>query len=235
MSPQAKLMKPFPRLLLTLALACGAASAWSQTMYRCGNAYQDHPCSGGQQGRVIGTAAGPEAARASASSPQGSAQCAQRGIAAQKIKWMREAGRTQQEQSAAGGADANLIADVYNRQGSSTQVRAAVEADCNADQERAAQAAALVDAASKLKAGSASAAARPAASASQGGAAPQQPATDKTAANDAADRLRTCQQLINQRNDISNRQRAAGNSASSMASLQQQYLEAGERMRAAGC
>ena len=139
--------------LLIISIAFCATPVSAQTMYRCGNAYQDHPCGGGQAGKVIGVGSSPNAASTAAAASRVSAQCSQRGIAAQKIKWIREAGETQQQQLAAasGSADRSLVADVYSRQGTSVEVRAAVEADCMAEQDRAAQAAALLEAANRLQ------------------------------------------------------------------------------------
>ena len=216
-----------PRLPLLCALACSAMLASAQTLYRCASSFQDHPCAGGQAGQAIGTAA--DAGRAASSaSPRLSAECAQRGIAAQKIKWMREAGKTRQDQLAAGKDAPDLIADVYNRQGSSVQVRAAIEQDCMADQERNAQAAALIGAANKSKAGAPGdgTAAPPAV------AAP--PARDNAAANAAAAKAASCLQLKTQLDDIRARQRAGGD-VSSMDALRQQYSDTSGKIRATGC
>jgi len=227
-------MNLLPRLLLA-ALACSVLPASAQTMYRCGNAFQDHPCGSGQAGQAIGTGASPAAARASAASPRLSAECAQRGIAAQKIKWMRDAGKTQQDQLAAAGQDQQeLIADVYRRQGTSVQVRAAIEDDCIAEQERTAQASALLAAANRAKGGNGAAASpgNDGVATAPPGAPP--PTRTNADANAAAGKAATCQQLTRALDDIRSRQRAGGDVAT-METLRQQYLDLGNRRRAAGC
>lgn len=145
-------MKPIVRLLA----ACSVGMALhlpvqAQSLFRCGNTYQDQPCNATQQGKVVGNTG---AARAAAPQPAADAACARRGSQAQKIMWGREAGQTAEVQLAAASseADRRLIADVYGRRGGSVEVRAAVEADCAAERERAARAAALLEAAAKLQA-----------------------------------------------------------------------------------
>lgn len=53
------------RCLAAAALFAGVAlastSAAPQTMYRCGNKYQDKPCDDGQKGRTLGTTPAPAA------------------------------------------------------------------------------------------------------------------------------------------------------------------------------
>jgi hypothetical protein len=112
-------------LFLIAAIACTATSVSAQKMYRCSNTYQDHPCSGGEEGNVVGRGASPDSAAASSASPMVNTACSQRGATAQKMKWAREAGQTQQQQEAAatGAAERDVVADVYNRQGTSLQGR----------------------------------------------------------------------------------------------------------------
>ena len=227
------------RLLLVAAIACCATAASAQTMYRCGSTYQDHPCGGGQQGQVIGTSPVPGAASSSPASPGHSAQCVQRGIAAQKIKWMREAGKTQEEQVAtAGWGQAGLIADVYGRHGTSMEVRAAVEQDCMDEQERAAQAAALIDAANRLKAGHGSVESRFDTQGNGGAAAAPNTAPLSTGADaastEAANKKATCQGLTRQLDDVRARERA-GSTLQGMEAMRQQYRDIGDKIHAAGC
>src|SRR4030067_762715 len=122
--------------------------AHAQKMYRCGNVYQDRPCAGEQQ-KIIGSTG---AASASAA-PAVEGHCAQRGANAQKIMWAKETGRTEEMQlsAASSGEERKLIAEVYRKRGPSVEVRAAIEADCTAERQRAAQAAALIEAAAKLQ------------------------------------------------------------------------------------
>lgn len=223
------------RLLAGVAVAGATAAAQAQTMYRCGSAYQDHPCGGGQQGTVIGASPGTDGASASRSSPAASGRCVQRGIAAQKIKWKREAGETQQEQVDAARGNQELIADVYGRQGTSMQIRAAVEQDCVGEQERAAQAAALNklqprDGWLELPRGNDGPGAAPGAAPA---AAPQ--STDANSrSNDAANKRAACQGLTRQLDDVRARQRT-GNTLQGMEALRQQYRDIGDKIHAAGC
>ena len=48
--------------VVVLAVVGVAPAAQAQTMYRCGNTYQDKPCDDGQKGRVVGTTSAPKAA-----------------------------------------------------------------------------------------------------------------------------------------------------------------------------
>lgn len=124
--------------LLMGAIAAGPAQA--QTLYRCGSTYQDRPCAA-SDGRVVGRSA-PAVAPASATD----ADCAQRGEAAQRLTWLRQAGATQEQQlhelqqrRAGAATDAQLIAEVYRLRGTAPEVRAAIEAQCMADKERTAR------------------------------------------------------------------------------------------------
>jgi hypothetical protein len=60
------------RFIATAALLAGVAFAHSaaaqQSMYRCGNKYQDKPCEGGEKGRVVGTTGTPKPAAPAAGS-----------------------------------------------------------------------------------------------------------------------------------------------------------------------
>ncbi len=227
-------MNLIPRLLLA-AIACSALPASAQTMYRCGNAFQDHPCASGQAGQAIGTNASPAAARPSGPAPRLSAECAQRGIAAQKIKWMRDAGKTQQDQLAAAGQDQqDLIADVYRRQGTSVQVRAAIEDDCMAEQERTAQASALLAAANRAKGGSGPAAPPGNDSVATAPTSAPPSARNMAEANAAASKKATCQQLNSALEDVRSRQRSGGD-VGIMETLRQQASDLANRRRAAGC
>ena len=139
-----------------IAAAAFCAPAGAQKMYRCGSTYQETPCTGNQQGKEI-SAAGPVRAQ-----PAGAdAACAQRGAASQKIVWAREAGATAEKALAdvegkslsrnQKEEEKRLIADVYQKRGSAPEIRAAIEADCMADKLLQSQAAALEQAAARLR------------------------------------------------------------------------------------
>jgi hypothetical protein len=225
-------------LLLVTAIACSTTSASAQTMYRCGSSFQDHPCGGGQAGTVIGVSPAPAHAQAPTAASAPSAQCSQRGIASQKISWYREAGKTQQDQSAGatGSFQRDLIAEVYSHRGTSVEVRAAIEADCKAAEDRAAQAAALIDAAARLQAG-----ANPAglhadttsgATSTTGAVSP--PGQTQAVASDSGGKQATCQRLTNALADVRAKERA-GTSAARVEQVRQQERDANDRLRAAGC
>jgi hypothetical protein len=140
-----------------IAAAAFCAPAAAQKMYRCGSTYQETPCTGNQQGKEI-NAVGP----ASAQSVGGTdAACAQRGVASQKIVWAREAGATAEKaladvenKSLSRGQkeeEKRLIADIYQKRGSAPEIRAAIEADCLADKKLQSEAAALEQAAARLR------------------------------------------------------------------------------------
>jgi len=145
--------------LLSGLLFC--AQAFGQTMYRCGNKYQDRPCDAGQKGRAVGSTgvdSGPAPGVAPGAGGAGAArspdaQCVQLGQDALKIVWSREGGATQErlESEAKTGRERNFVRDVYRRRGSASQVQASVEADCVAERDRAAQAAVLEAAAARLR------------------------------------------------------------------------------------
>jgi hypothetical protein len=132
---------------------CLSGLGHAQTMYRCGNVYQDRPCDGGQQGKVIGSTGSQQ----SAHTPVADAECAQRGANTLKIVWAREAGASAEKQIADIDArrpalprsweEKRLVKDVFNKRGSAPEVRAAIEADCMLEKEKAAQAAATAAAA----------------------------------------------------------------------------------------
>jgi len=217
------------RVLLAATVACGASAAFAQTMYRCGSSFQDHPCAGGQAGVAIGMAAARPAARgASAAAP--SARCIQQGIAAQKISWSREAGKTEQEQAAAAArGQGDLIAEVYARRGSAVEIRAAIEAECAAREARAAELAAAGGGVPAARIDSPDVALQ---SPSPAPAPSTRP--DNATADAAAQKKATCQALNDAREGILARQRRA-NTQPVAEQLRQQYRDANDHLRQAGC
>jgi hypothetical protein len=210
-----------------------ASSASAQTMYRCGSVYQDHPCEGAQAGKVVRNYGG-----AAATAPStGDQDCKERGARSQKIVWAREAGASAEKQSAeARSADEQrLIAEVYRKRGSAPEVRAAIEADCVADKEKAAQAAALLAAALKAQQPAAAPAA-PAAVAGQ----PDQAATNardqqqQAAARAAESKKRRCEDLRARREAIVTEQRAAA-SVSQAEQLNRRRQDADNDLSKNGC
>lgn len=221
--------------LAALVLLAGVTSppAQAQKMYRCGNVYQDQPCSGGQQGRVVSSTGTSQPAAASSAVDS---YCAQRGENAQKIMWAKEAGRTEEMQlsAASNSEERRLIGEVYRKRGSSVQVRVAIEADCMAERQRAEQAAALVEAAARLQGLNAPAPApAPAAreDADADAAARQQ---KKMADRAATEKKARCDRIAAQMELIRRLQRAGG-SVETMNGLRQRNSDADKEWSDAGC
>jgi len=147
--------------------AAPLAAAAGQTMYRCGNKYQDLPCESGEGSRVGKTSSAPKAHV----EPQGrnaaqfqteadAAECSTRGQDSLKISWAREAGATADKQIAELDGKAlssrqlayqkRLIGSVYEKRGSSVMVRSQIEGECMTEREKIRQAQTLAAAASKL-------------------------------------------------------------------------------------
>jgi hypothetical protein len=137
-----------------------------QTMYRCGNNYQDSPCENDQPSSRIGKTSSSTPAQAQ-SPPQNQAQsqaaiaeCTNRGKDSLKISWTREAGATAEKQlaeldtkglsSRQAAYEKRLISSVYEKRGSSVSIRSDIEADCMAEKEKIKQAQVLAAAAAKL-------------------------------------------------------------------------------------
>lgn len=133
-------------------LAC--ADAGAQTMYRCGNKYQDRPCDAGQKGKAVGSTG---VGTPSAGTAAVDADCARRGKDSLKIVWSREGGASQEQLLAeidrrrGSESEKAFVRDVYRRPGSAGTVQSAVEADCAVEKEKAARAAALLDALGKTQ------------------------------------------------------------------------------------
>lgn len=217
---------------------CGAGHA--QSMYRCGSVYQDRPCEGKDPGKRIGSAGSPQ----SADKPVSDTECAQRGAETLKIVWKREAGASADKQIAdlnAGRAGSSklfderkLIADVYNKRGSAPEVRAAIEADCMLEKERAAQAAAWAAAMpqpgqSKPGAG----AATPGNSEADAKAANAR-RHEEAASRDAENKKARCADYKATLEDVTNAQRRGGG-VSEMERLNQKRRDTDNLGRAAGC
>jgi hypothetical protein len=226
-------MKHYLRILMACLLTAALGSAaQAQNLFRCGNTYQDQPCHADQKSKVVGDTGAAKPVATSKADPA----CARKGAQAQKIMWGREAGQTAEVQlaAAAGEPDRQLIADVYGRRGNSVEVRAAIEADCEAARERALRAAALIDAAAKLQAPDSPA---PAATATPAAAttAPRRPDTAATADTQSAfSRKALCQTLARRVETLQERQRAGGGVAA-MEALNRQRAETEEERRQAGC
>ena len=133
-------------IMLCALSAAGSAHA----VYRCGNVYQDRPCDEkGPQAHLTPGMKSPAAEGGATPAPSQSASpfapaCARLGQEAQKVMWKREGGATQETQLAElpGNASrhdlAKVIESVYRKRGTAPEVRAAVEAECIAERQQAA-------------------------------------------------------------------------------------------------
>jgi hypothetical protein len=213
----------------TIVLAFAASGA-AHAVYRCGNVFQDTPCDaagtqmtpgGARPSQPAPRAATPAPAGAAAAASPFAAACSRLGEEAQKMVWKREGGATQERQLAdlpAGNRQemAKVLDSVYRKRGSAPEVRAAIEAECVAERQQAADQAAVLRAllpANASQAGLAPAAPSAAdASASASSAAKSQAASGPSAACSAWRRDL----------DSVNSQLRAGGSAASMERLQAQ-------------
>jgi hypothetical protein len=211
------------------------SSAWAGgTMFRCGSSYQDRPCDGGQTSKVIGSGGSVRQQASAEPAAKVDPECSERGNRAKQIAWGKEAGKTQDVQIAAATSEEErrLVADVYRRRGSSLDVRNGVEADCMAERERAAQAAALMEAAGKLLSqGKAASGASPSVPAP---AVPPQAQAPAGMSPSVADKKSRCQALKEQDDSIVSKQRVGGN-IDQMEQLNRQRQSAAKALRDAGC
>ena len=199
----------------------------AQSMYRCGSVYQDRPCEGVQQGKIVGRT-GTSPSTATEAAVDGA--CVKRGIAAQKLVWAREGGATEERaySDARTGAERQLVADVYHNRGTSSEIRAAIEANCVREKELAAQAGMRY--------------AEPM---------PEQAATSDAYDNGARDAARAREnamektsrdtrkkgdcEYLNRRIEQLTAQQRAGGSASTMEYLNQQRRDANDSLSRSGC
>ncbi len=218
----------FHLLLAALALVC--AQAHSQTMYRCGNVYQDRPCDAGKAGRAVGsTGTAGTTGTGTAAPAAADAECAQRGKDSLKIVWSREGGATEERliSEAPTAPQKRFVQDVYRRRGSASQVEAAVAADCVAEKRQREQDAAFAAAAAALR-GQREDEPPTAPPAVQ---APVQPAQ---AANDAERRKARCAAYSRQMDDLRERERSGG-SGQTMDRLRESRRRLGDEMSRSGC
>ena len=226
--------------LRALASVLGAAgwlalpmSAAGQTMYRCGNNFQDTPCQGGVQVKQMSkpsTAANPQA-------PVIDSQCTARGEASLKIIWTREAGATMDRQLAEARTpeQQRLIASVYAKRGSAPSIRSQIEAECQDEQDKRKQAAALAAAAAQISAGLPSNTAPSSPALSQPGAAATTQVSQgvSTGSTDSAHKT-VCDNLSGQLESLRQKQRAGGK-ASQMDSMNDRKRNLEAQLKSNGC
>ncbi|MED5620732.1 hypothetical protein [Ideonella sp. BN130291] len=225
--------RPLVKNAAVLALGLGlAAPVLAQNMFRCGNAYQDRPCDSGQPAKVVGKAApSPTVAR-----PVLDADCSRRGAAAQKLVWQREAGVTEEASTAAAGTppERRLVGDVYSRRGTAPEVRAAVEADCVVEKQRAAQAAVMLEALARQQEESGAAGQRAARPPVNDAPPPERVERKADAGQKEQQQQQRCAALVEELRQIQVQQRAGAN-AVTMERLNQQRRDAERARRDANC
>lgn len=204
--------------LLLALLAAAPASA----IYRCGNVFQDRPCTNGAaqvrlgpSGQALPSAGSATPATATAGASPFAVACTRLGQDAQRVAWKREAGATQEKQIAelpANGAREDMIAvitSVYSRRGSAPEIRAAVEAECVAEKKKQSDAAAALKGLSDQAGKKSDPAATPSAAPAAEAAAKAQ----ASAASDKPDPRAACPGLRSQEESLKGQMRAGGSAA----------------------
>jgi hypothetical protein len=211
-------------------------SASAQSMYRCGSAFQDRPCEG-SDGKIVGST---KSAAPTTQKQSGNLACQQRAENAKKLMWARETGKSAEAltESAIGNEAKRLVADVYRKKGSSTEVALAIEADCVVEHERAQQAAKLEAQAAILRgqtpAASGLAQASPRAPNANEPTTPSSQDRARNEATAAAEKTQQCNSFKSRVDGIISQQRAGG-SISAMEQLHRQRQQAEKSARDAGC
>jgi hypothetical protein len=243
MGPGADMFGPkYLALTVVAALTLLTLPARAQKMYRCGNSFQDLPCAGAQQGKVVGNVGTPTAAT---STPAKDTQCTQRGADAMKIVWMRDNGATKERQMAELDAksisearrqeEMQLIESVYSKRGSAPAVRATVESECVAEKERFSQAAALAAAAVRLQGGTPVAPTTSSRAPSESDLARMEARQrEEIAANEEVFKKSRCADMARQYENL-RRQERAGGSVGTMVRLNDLRRSLDDRQRSEGC
>ena len=157
-------MQSFLLNLMTCALLSSAQVTLAATTYHCGNSFQDTPCANQIDHKAgkptksananAGTGATSVGAKSGDLSPyQIDADCKQRGDAAKKMMWLREIGKTKEDQLSNSQDEPTqaLIHEVYSNRGSSLDVKNKIEQSCMQQKEQDRLAEQLLSAAKKLK------------------------------------------------------------------------------------
>jgi hypothetical protein len=146
-------------VLIASAIMLGSPFAFAGDLYRCGSTFQDTPCNNSATKQVVKNTSTANKAIAANSLPSMVAvdpDCKQRGETAKKIMWMREIGKTADDQIAAppAGASPSLIKEVYSHRGSSLEVKSAIEQACMQQKEKDKLATQMMVEAERLRSGS---------------------------------------------------------------------------------
>lgn len=204
-------------------LSFAPLSASAQSLYRCGNTYQDKPCEKGDQ-KVVGV----NRAAAANEKPALDLACSRLGEQAKKIIWMREGGALKEKLLSEANSEEQrkLIVDVYSIRGNSTDVRSAIENECMAQK------------ANDRLLGKVSADTASASTPKKSAASEQKAETGKSlsANQDANDKQKKqlCSLLRNQITSARDAQRA-GASADQQDTLNQQKRDLESQLKTSGC
>jgi hypothetical protein len=155
-----KLMKTPVMKTLKIWMAFSAAlvlATPAHALFRCGNSYQDKPCTTAAAESTVNPAirnatvpTTPSTAKPAAS--PFAAACARMGNEAQRIVWNREAGATREKQIAelprghAYDEMVQTIDAVYTKRGTAPEIRGQIEAECLVQKQKQADAAAALKA-----------------------------------------------------------------------------------------
>lgn len=127
----------FASILLASLLGLSISSiASAQGLYRCGNTYQDSPCSNGTGKKISGASnADPTGNKPKVlinARPVPDPACIVRGQDAQKIVWAREGGLIEEQMlaKAKSPAEKRLVTEVYSFRGTGSEVKSAIETAC---------------------------------------------------------------------------------------------------------
>lgn len=202
-------------------------------MYRCGSTYQDQPCSGHEEGKIVGSTG---ASRSSLPAHSSDAECARMGEDSRKIAWAREAGAMKEDAMARASSprERELVEKVYILRGTSSEISAAIAADCVSEKERAAQAAALIQEAQRLSPPGQANAPMGASNSRAVGQRNTEAAPQNKSADDSQARKQQCDRLRENLIRIANQQRQGG-SAATMENLKQQQREVQSALDTAHC
>lgn len=209
--------------LVVVILSFAPLSASAQSLYRCGNTYQDKPCEKGDQ-KVVGV----NRAAAANEKPALDLACSRLGEQAKKIIWMREGGALKEKLLSEANSEEQrkLIVDVYSIRGNSTDVRSAIENECMAQK------------ANDKLLGKVSADTTSASTPKKSAASEQKAETGKSlsANQDANDKQKKqlCSLLRNQITSARDAQRA-GASADQQDTLNQQKRDLESQLKTSGC
>lgn len=228
-------MKPFVLKALICALFVCSQSALATDMYRCGNSFQDTPCASMSGTKSTNTTSNNSVANENQASPQVDVDCKQRGDAAKKISWMREIGKTADDQiaNAPDSESQALVKDVYKHRGNSLQVKYAIEHECMQQKEKNRLAEKLMIEAERLRSGSSISTGSVTVSNAQPKAVAQKEEPIKNTQN-RDDKLSACSSLKSGLDNIANKRRKGGN-AGYMEDLRQQQNQLESAMKSAGC